>query len=128
MTSETTITFEGDHIKVVDRGDKNLEHAREMWTDVSLLCQKHACYNVLGLSYADNAMPILDGYSHAELFRDLGITAGYRIAWVEHNAEAREHTDFVETVLFNRGLPGRSFASEEEARAWLLGADDAAIS
>ena len=65
-------------------------------------------------------MPILDGYAHAEMFRELGITGGYRIAWVEHDPAARETTDFVETVLFNRGLPGRSFATEEEAEQWLF--------
>lgn len=49
------------------------------------------------------------------------LTHDYRIAWVEHNEDAKDIVDFIETVLLNRGLPGRAFDSEEEAREWLLG-------
>ena len=120
MLSDTTITFAGDHVEVVTKSHKDIAYARELWRNIVETCQKHDCYNVLGLSYAENPMPILDGYAHAEMFRELDVTGRYRIAWVEHDPVARENTDFVETVLFNRGLPGRSFATQAEARDWLL--------
>ena len=65
-------------------------------------------------------MEAIEGYDHARLFEELGIDDRYRIAWVEFNDEARDMTLFVETVLINRGLPGRLFSSEADARAWLL--------
>jgi len=120
VISETTITLEGDHVKVITKSHKDIEYARDLWRNIVETCQEHDCYKVLGLSYAENPMPVLDGYAHAELFRELGVTGAYRIAWVEHDPVARESTEFVETVLFNRGLPGRSFDSEAEAREWLL--------
>lgn len=43
-----------------------------------------------------------------------------RIAIAELNDDARDATLFVETVLFNRGLPGKVFCTEEEARRWLF--------
>lgn len=57
------------------------------------------------------------------IFRDLGIGQHYRIAWVEMNEDSRSVVEFIGTVLANRGLPGRLFETEAEAREWLLGPD-----
>lgn len=126
MKTETTITFEGDHVKAVTQGRKNIDIARLLWTGIATACQEHNCFKVLVLSHAGNPMPLLDGYAHAELFRELGLTAKYRIALVEFDDDIRESaTHFAETVLFNRGLPGRLFAHEEDARKYLFEDSDA---
>ena len=62
----------------------------------------------------------MDGYDHADLVLELGIGSRYKIAFAELNDEARPATEFVETVLMNRGLPGKLFATEKEAREWLF--------
>jgi hypothetical protein len=84
------------------------------------MCTKHDCYFVLGVSNAPGPMPTIDGYDHAELFQELGIDEKYRIAFAELNDDARDATRFVETVMINRGLPGRACCTEEEARQWLF--------
>lgn len=114
------VTFEGDHIRVESYGERSIDYARALWTEISQLCREHDCYLVLGVSNAPGPMPVMDGYDHANLFRDLGITGKYKIAWAELNDEARKATRFVEDVLFNRGLPGKAFASEDDAREWLF--------
>ena len=119
MTAEFTVTFEDDHVKVVSDGDKSIDVAREVWTEIAATCRQHECYAVLGVAHSDTPLSIVDGFSHAELFRELGITARYRIAWVEQNPAARDTIEFTETVLANRGLPGRLFATEEQALQWL---------
>jgi len=116
----TTITFEGDHIRAESRAEKSIEWAREFWPDVIETCRANDCYNILGISESISVMPVLDGYEHVNLFRDLGIDSKYRIAWVELNAAAHDTVSFVDTALFNRGLPGRLFSSEAEAREWLF--------
>lgn len=120
MADSTIITFEGDHIKALSRAHKSIEWATEFWSAVVEKCEAHDCYDVLGISESVTVMPILDGFDFIGLFRDLGIDEKYRIAWVELNAEAVEVVKFVETALFNRGLPGRVFPSEADARKWLL--------
>ena len=120
MQAEFTISFEDDYVKVVSTGDKNLAVARQVWAAIAETCQKHDCYDVLGLSNSEKPVTITEGYAHAELFRDLGITSGYRIAWVELNPDGRDVLEFTETVLLNRGLPGRLFESEKAAIEWLL--------
>jgi hypothetical protein len=70
-------------------------------------------------------MSTLDGYELAQVFRDLHIGASYRIAWVELNPDAKDAIYFIETVLSNRGLPGRLFTSASEAGEWLLSESDA---
>ena len=87
-------------------------------------CEQHDCYNVLGI--VDTTVPLTagEGYEHADLFEQLGIDNKYRIAWVEKNGEAYQAVYFVETVLFNRGFPGRVFLDEDEAKEWPLCGDE----
>ena len=120
MTSSIAITFEGDHIRAESRGDKSIAWAREFWSDVVDACNEHDCYKVLGISESLVVMPIMDGFDHVELFRELGINTKYRIAWVELNPAAIKTVRFVDAALFNRMLPGRLFKNEEEARKWLF--------
>jgi hypothetical protein len=121
VQNELTITFENDHILVRSDGDKDIEFSEKLWSQVANLCQEHNCFNVLGIARSTTPLEALDGYDHARLFRELDIDGRYRIAWVELETDARDMVNFIETVLVNRGLPGRAFATETEAREWLLG-------
>ena len=119
MDQDFVVTFEGDHVKIVSTGQHSIEYARAIWAEIARVCEAHACFDVLGISHTPQPLPIVDGYEHAELFRELGIDSRYRIAWAEPGEHSRKALSFVEDVLVNRGLPGRLFASEEEAREWL---------
>jgi hypothetical protein len=121
MTGTMKITFEGDHIRAESRSAKSIEWSREFWPAVVEACVKNDCYKVLGISESLTIMPIMDGFDHVELFRELGINTKYRIAWVELNPDALKTVRFVDAALFNRLLPGRLFKTEEEAKKWLFG-------
>ena len=122
MDSSFTITFKGDYIEVISRGKKDLEHATKMWTAVAAACRENNCFNVLGFGESTDPIGPVVAYDHADLFRELGIYGKFRIAWVERNPKAKDAVRFAETVLFNRGLPGKVFDDEEEAREWLVAA------
>ena len=121
MTNTKTITFEGDHIRVVSRGEKSIEWSRELWPAIVEVCEANDCYRILGISESLTVMPIMDGFDHVELFRKLGINTKYRIAWVDLNPDSIKTLRFMDAALFNRLLPGRLFKTEEDARKWLLG-------
>lgn len=120
MGNQFKVNFQGDHIRVDTDDERSLENSTALWTEVANSCTQHDCYRVLAVSNAPGPMPIMDGFAHADLFRELKIDGKFRIAWAELNDDARDATLFVETVLFNRGLPGKVFAREEEARNWLF--------
>jgi hypothetical protein len=124
VKNELIITFEGDHIQILSNGEKNYEFSKRVWSEAVVVCKKNNCYDILGI--ADTTVPLTasEGYEHADLFEQLGIDDRYRIAWVEKNAEAYQAVYFVETVLFNRGFPGRVFLDVAEAKEWLLGGVD----
>ena len=121
MTGTMKITFEGDHIRAESRSEKSIEWSRQFWAAVVEACGENDCYKVLGISESLTVMPIMDGFDHVELFRELGINTKYRIAWVELNPDALKTVRFVDAALFNRLLPGRLFMNEEEASKWLFG-------
>lgn len=85
------------------------------------MCEENDCFVVLGVSASRKRASVIDAYELAELFTELGIDDRYRIAWVEPVDDAAGKKSFVETVLGNRGLPGRFFRAESEARDWLFG-------
>jgi len=125
MHAEFEVSFEGDYIKVIKRGAQNIQISTDLWTAVVAECNKRGCFKVLGISTTDEPLPTIDGYQHAELFKSLGIDHRYRLAWVEENPEAVDALYFAETVLINRGLPGRLFKSTGAALDWLLNEETA---
>lgn len=120
MDNEFIISFESDHVKVLSNGYKDLEFATRVWTAVAEACHTHDCFKVLGIANSTSKMETMDGYEHARLWRELGIVGKFRVAWVELNPDAVEAAYFIETVLYNRGMPVRLFPTEGEAKEWLL--------
>jgi len=120
MEDQFHITFEGIYIQVQLQGNEDLDVASQLWPQVIEACNKDDCFKVLGIAETTSPLATMDAYQHAELFNKLGIDHQYRIAWVELNPEAYEATQFAETVLSNRGLPGRLFSDLSEAKQWLL--------
>ena len=120
MAPRFVITFNGSYIEVVSVGSKSIDSARRVFTGITEACQEHECYRVLGIAFSHDPVSISDGFDHAELFQELGIGSRYKIAWVETNRDSVEPVEFVEDVLYNRGLPGKLFKNVEDARNWLV--------
>jgi hypothetical protein len=120
MRNKLEVTFEGDHIRVIADGDKDYRFMDRVWREIAAACEKHDCYNVLGIADTSTPIEAVDGYDLVELFKELNVGQNYRIAWVELDEDARDLMTFVQTVLSNRGLPGLLFETEAEARKWLL--------
>lgn len=120
MRNQVTITFEGDHVLVLSDGEKDFELSTRLWTEAVEVCEANDCFRILGVSTTTRPLEALEGYDHARLFRELGIDRRYKIAWIENNSDAQDIVNFIETVLYNRGLPGKVFEDVDEARAWLL--------
>ena len=125
MKDEISVTFEGNYVQAISDGEKTFERAEQVWTEIVRVCRKHNCFAVLGISRSMPPVTVHEGFDHAELFERLGITQQYRIAWVELHREAQNTFLFIETVLVNRGLPGRVFHDISEAKRWLLGSNRA---
>jgi hypothetical protein len=121
MPSKLVVSFEDDHIRVISDGDKHNEFVVDMWTQVAKLSREHQCFNVLGLANTTTPLEAVDGYDQARLFRDLNMPINIRIAWVESSADAIDIASYIELVLTNRGYSARVFATEADARSWLLG-------
>ena len=124
MLNHITVSFEGDHILVLTDGDKDYEFLETLWLQVSRACEKHGCFNVLGIANTSTPIEAVEAYELPRIFREHNIDDRYRIAWVEQSPEAVDIISFVASILSNRDLPGREFASVEEAREWLLGDAD----
>ena len=121
VNNKIEVTFESDHIRVIADGDKDYRFMDQLWREVATACDLNDCYNVLGIARTTTPVEAVEAYELPQLFQELSIDQRYRIAWVELNDNARDVITFLQTVLANRGLPGRVFDTEEEARDWLLG-------
>lgn len=120
MLNHITVTFEGDHVLVLTDGDKDYEYLEQLWSKVSRECERHQCFNVLGVANTNTPVEAVEAYELPRIFREYGIDNRYRIAWVELSEHAVDMIAFIASILSNRDLPGRQFATVEEARRWLL--------
>ena len=120
MENEFKVTFENDYVKVISNGEKNSDFAKKVWARTVEICLANNCYKILGIANTTKPISISEGYNHHEFFPKLGINYKFRIAWVELNSAFLENTRFIETVLNNRGLPGKMFTDIDEAKKWLL--------
>ena len=120
MKNEISVTFEGRYVLAFSNGEKNIELATKLWTEIVSECKKHDCFNILGI--ADTSAPIntTGAIDHVELFQKLGLTTHYRIAWVELNPEYYHTASFVETILSSYGVNCRVFMDLKDARKWLF--------
>ena len=124
MLNRISVSFEGDHVLVRTAGDKDYEYLEQLWAKVARTCEKHQCFRVLGIANTHTPVEPLEAYDVPRIYRDNNIDHRYRIAWVEKNPDAVDIIDLMESILSNRDLPGRRFASTEEAREWLFGDSD----
>jgi len=125
VLNHITVSFEGDHVLVLTDGDKDYEFLEKLWSQVSRVCEKHQCFKVLGIANTSTPIEAVEAYELPRIFRERNVDDRYCIAWVEQSPEAVDTVSFVESILSNRDLPGRQFATAEEARAWLLGSQGA---
>ncbi len=120
MRNKLVVTFEGDHVRVISDGEKDHYFQERLWNEVATVCEQHKCFRVLGLAHTTVPPEVIDAYDTARMMRERNIDHRYRIAWVEHSRDALDVIEFAETVVVNRGLPGRLFSDEASAREWLF--------
>lgn len=124
VTDQLIITHESDHIQVISNGEKSFQFAEMLWTKVRDACRAHDCFDVLGIAETTVPIETYDALEIADLFERLEINEKFRIAWVELNPEGYRTVYFIESVLSNRGFPGRVFLEVAEAKNWLLGSSN----
>lgn len=117
--SEIIISLEGDYLKVISIGEKSMEFSRRLWENIVDSCYECECFKILGIALTTKANNESDPYDHVSLFEELEINHNFKIAWIEKNPDFKERLHYIETVFYNRGLPGKQFDSEEEAIEWL---------
>ncbi len=92
-----------------------------MWRRIVKTCESYDCFAVLGEQNMENPLEVIENYQIQDIFRKVGITSQYKIAWVDLNFKTLESTQFAETVLLNRGLVnGRLFTDVDKAKEWLF--------
>lgn len=123
MNYEISVTFEGDHVLARSAGEKDYAVVEEIWSEIARVCEEHQCFKVLGIADTSKPIEAVEGYELPGVFRKYNIDQRYRIAWVELNPEGVDVIDLTASILANRNLPGRLFATVDEARAYLLDSD-----
>lgn len=120
MLNHLEVTFEGDHVLVRADGEKDYEFQERLSARVSRVCEKHQCFNVLGIGNTTRPFEVVECYEQPRVFRDNGIDERYRIAWVELNHDVLDVIELTASILANRDLPGLLFPTVDAAKEWLF--------
>jgi hypothetical protein len=123
MKNTVTITphLQENYLHVDVRGMGTYENALTLWIKVAQACEQYQCFNILGEQYLINTVTTTEAFDHPALFKQAGISAKHRIAWIDKNPRTRETTEFIRDVLSSRSVGyGRLFNDIEAAKQWLL--------
>ena len=102
-------------------GDVDYTKSQETFQAIIDLCKANNCYRILGVQ-SFPPLKITAAHDMEKIFRDVGFSKKYKIAWVEEtNDDTREALEYSAAVLRNRNLlNGGIFANHEDAYQWLL--------
>ena len=120
MKTEIEVTFENDYVNIIFNGEKNLDLAKKVFSRAVETCVTHNCYKILGIANTTKPISTIEMFDFNDFINELGFNYKYRMAWVELNPKVFEIIRFNETVLKNRGIPGKLFNDINEAKNWLL--------
>ncbi len=119
MPVSMTIQNEGSFLRVIYRGEEDLESEQATAAALIEVIQNYDCHKVLHdyRAVTGARMGTLDSYSAAASYdRRFLYVKGALLDHAEHHRENR----FWETTVRNQGFPARIFDDEQEAIAWLL--------
>ena len=95
-----------------------------MWEQIAAACNKHNCFDILGLSYLDEPLPEMDAYEHLGILESVGISGKHRLAWVAMKPRLLDNLRLAEMVIRHRSpIEMKTFESEKDARRWLKAGD-----
>jgi len=120
MKNYKSITYKEEYIQAESNGEKNLEFAKELWSQIVNACEKHECYKVLGIANTTAPVTTIETVYHVDIFEQLNITSKYRIAWVEMNPQHRNAIGLIENLLSSHGVDCKVFSEVLEAKKWLF--------
>jgi len=122
--NEYIIYVKDGYVQVHSNGEKSLEFATALWTEVVEICETEKIFRILGIALT--SIPLTEEEAHGlfELLKKLGMDSKYKLAWVELNPEFYDIVLFTEYLLSTNGVNIRSFYKEDQARSWLLSQDD----
>lgn len=121
MNYELEISYSAGIVRVYMAGDDDYATCRETFSKIKNACDHYQCYKILGIQKM-TPLKVTEAYDVEKIFRELGLSMAYSIAWVEQeSAEAREMLEYSAAVLRNKHLlNGGIFANEDDALQWLL--------
>ena len=119
MPVSMTIQNEGNFLRVVYRGEEDLESEQATAAALIEAVQIHDCHRVLHdyRAVTGARMGTLDSYAAAASYDRRFLYV--KDALLDH-AEHHEENRFWETTVRNQGFPTRIFDDEQKAIVWLL--------
>jgi hypothetical protein len=126
MGYKVDIKYKDKYILIKVSGEDNFNSSLDEMKRFTKYCEKHNCYNILGISEINFPLDTIDAFNFYKIIKEAGINFKYRVAWVNKNPKDQKKDDFALTVMQNRGLGSnwKVFSSTSEARKWLLGEDN----
>jgi hypothetical protein len=85
MGYEISIEYQGGYVHARHTGADSYGISLELWQRIMAACRERGCFNILGESDNTNSLPVMDAFAHIGIYRKVGMSARYRVAWVNHN-------------------------------------------
>jgi len=93
--------------------------SHEGWREIARVAAEEKRDRLLVVSHARGKYPTVKAYEINSTLAECGVQRGWKIAFVNLDADSFQEVKFAETVAVNRGFDVSIFRSEDAARDWL---------
>ena len=124
MSYTLTITLKPTYLHAIVTGTNTTQDTAHYLEELLRDCAARRCRRVL-IEERLEGPPVstIDVFELAAEMSDRARGVFDAIAYIDVNADSDLNARFAETVVVNRGLPARAFASVSDAEQWLHGND-----
>ena len=123
MSYKRKIEFKEKYVQVDIGGTVDIKSELETWKRIRKECEKHKCYDVLGITRKNtNPFGLLDAYEYPRILGEAGIDSKYRIVWVNKDPEVYKLGKLAVIAMRSHGVAYscQTFSNVPDAKKWLL--------
>ena len=114
----------GDFVEAEFTGTRDinneLEETLNAWSEIPPLCKKHGLNKIMAITHLDKRLKLDHSFALADKLVAIGFMPEYKLTAVIPNDKLRLEYEVLATFIRNFGYECEIFATEKEAKKWLL--------
>jgi len=120
LAYDVSLSVHDGYLRVEAFGKRTKEDSEKLALSFAKFSAEHQLHNILLVLNLEGRLDTFEIHDLVSRFRDCGLGASHRIAFIDKHEESKPDQRFMEDVVRTRGLDAAAFETEDDALSWLL--------